>query len=287
MAAWLEQKYGVKGIQISAYNLKANGKIERPHWDVWQMLYKATGGNPAKWYWFFYHVMWADRVTIRKSYGCSPFFMVTRAHPILPLDIQEATWLVELPGRALTTAELIGYHAKVLAKHRQHVMEMRARIDKGKQEWLAKYEKENKHTIKDFAFEPGDLVLVQNTEIESSLDKKMKPQYTGPMIVVSKTHGGSYVLAEMDGVVLHQKVGAFRVIPYFTRKAIDLPRDIDDLIDISKTGLKVIEESGDINEEIPERDFSFDGIRLQDDDAALSDDDERSEMSDLNADIKN
>ena len=100
---WLEQKYGIKGIKISPYNSKANGKIERPHWDVCQMLlYKATGGNPSKWYWFFHYVMWADRVSIRKGLGCSPFFMVTRAHPILPLDIHKATRLVKLPDKVLT-----------------------------------------------------------------------------------------------------------------------------------------------------------------------------------------
>ena len=105
-AAWLEQKYGIKGIRISAYNSKANGRIERPHWDVRQMLYKATGGNPSKWY----------RVSVRKGFGCSPFFMVMGAHPILPLDIQEATWLVELPDRMLTMAELIGYKAKATVR---------------------------------------------------------------------------------------------------------------------------------------------------------------------------
>ena len=51
--------------------------------------------------------------------------MVTGIHPILPLDIQEATWLVELPDKVLTRAELIGYGAQALAKHRQHVIEMR------------------------------------------------------------------------------------------------------------------------------------------------------------------
>ena len=82
------------------------------------MLYKATSRNLSKWYWFFHHVMWADRISIRKGLGCSQFFMVTGAHPILPLDIQEATWLVELPDKVLTRAELIGYRAQALAKHR-------------------------------------------------------------------------------------------------------------------------------------------------------------------------
>ena len=53
-------------------------------------------------------------------------------HPILPLDIQEATWLVELPDKVLTRAELIGYRAQALAKHMQHVIEIRQHIDQEK-----------------------------------------------------------------------------------------------------------------------------------------------------------
>ena len=48
-----------------------------------------------------------------------------------------------------------------MAKHRVHVMEMRTRIDKGKKEWLERYEKDNRTTIKDYTFKPGDLVLVR------------------------------------------------------------------------------------------------------------------------------
>src|SRR6266436_5962502 len=72
------------------------------------------------------------------------------AHPTLPLDVTEATWLVELPDRVLTDDELIGYRARALAKHKTHIDEMRARVSEVKIKRLLKYEKDHKAVIKDY-----------------------------------------------------------------------------------------------------------------------------------------
>ena len=173
--AWLEDKYGIKGIQISAYNSRANGKIECPHWDVRQALWKACSGEVHKWYWYFVLVMWADRITVRKRLGCSPYFITTGSHPTLPLDIVEATWLVDLPNGKLSTADLLGYRARALAKHKDHIEDIRRKVSDQKLANLRRYEKEHQYKIKAYNFKPGALVLVRNTAIETSLDKKMKP----------------------------------------------------------------------------------------------------------------
>jgi len=168
--------------------------------------------------------------------------------------------------------------ARALAKHRIHVEQMRKRVDEEKLKRLKAYERDFKAVIKDYKFQPGDLVLVRNTAIESSLNKKMKPRYTGPMIVVVENRGGSYILAEMTGTVWRHKVARFRVVPYFARERIDLPEGILKIIDIDEDELAKImaqpEEDVDLD-----RDYLMEGVRMTDSDD--SDSEEVDETDDI------
>ena len=114
-------------------------------------------------------------------------FIVTRAYPILLLDLVEATWLVELPEVPLTTENLIGYRARALAKHYQHMEEMRERVEKDKLQWALKFSEEHKSSIKDFNFEPLDLVLVKNMVVKHSHSAKMLLRFHEPLVVITKT----------------------------------------------------------------------------------------------------
>jgi hypothetical protein len=267
--AWLEEKYGIPHIQVSPYNSQGNGKVENGHFPMRQSLFKATGGNPSKWFYFFHLVLWADRITVRKGLGCSPFFMVTGAHPILPLDIEEATWLVDLPGRVLTDAEVIGFRAQALAKHVSHVEAMRARVDHAKRVSVRKYEKYHEHTIKDYDFKPGRLVLVRFTQFEKTVSGKMKPRYLGPMVVIRRTKGGAYLVAEMNGAMFQERIAAFRVIPYEARHSIQIPAKIQRFIDISEETLaKLVNDDQNPSKlkkskEYKGKDLLFDKVRLR------------------------
>jgi hypothetical protein len=94
---------------------------------------------------------------------------------------------------------------------------------------------------------------MRNTQIEKALNRKMHPQYLGPLIVVAQNFGGTYVLCELDSVVLHQPITAFWILPYLTWKSISLPPNF---IDISKKRLEELwtttEIDEDPNEQVPE-----------------------------------
>jgi hypothetical protein len=90
---YLSKRYHLNHIRISGYNSRANGTVERSHFDVHQSLFKVIDSDQKRWSLGVYSVFWAERVTPRKRMGCSPYFAITGAHPILPVDIAEATYL--------------------------------------------------------------------------------------------------------------------------------------------------------------------------------------------------
>ncbi|THU83507.1 hypothetical protein K435DRAFT_689466 [Dendrothele bispora CBS 962.96] len=142
---------------------------------------------------------------------------------------------------------------------------MIARVDEQKRVELKRFEKKYRHVIKDWNFKPGTLVQVRNTRIEKSLDRKMYPRYIGPMIVIRRTKGGAYILAEMDGTVLREKVAAFRVLPHKARyEPIELPANIHELIDLDPQQLRsMIEETEAENPDdswSPGKDYIFDNM---------------------------
>ena len=94
------------------------------------------------------------------------------------------------------------------------------------------FERLHGSTIWDFDFQQGDLVLVRNTAIKKSLNRKMRARYNRPLLVLLRNKGGAYIICELNGAVFDRPIAAFRVIPYFTCKSISIPPFEDFLFDI-------------------------------------------------------
>ncbi len=240
----LAAQYDIHHITISAYNSQAQGVIERRHRGFRESLFKACGGVENKWSQVAHAVIWAERVTPLRTIGKSPYEVATGVEPILPLDIAEASYLVEPPTTPISTSDLIARRAVTLQKRPADLERIRAKVYDSRVKTIQRWEKEHANRIIDWNFQPGALVLVRNTRVEYELSRKFKPRYLGPLVYISKNRGGALILCDLDGTVLADPIAAFRCIPYYPRDSIPIP-DLADFIDQPLAQVEALERTTD------------------------------------------
>jgi hypothetical protein len=203
--------------------------VERSHRTIRDSLVKACNGDISQWPTLAHHVFWSDRVTTRRSTNHTPFFIAHGTEPLLPFDITEATFLLPDIPVQIPTSTLIAIRARQLAKREEDLAHIHTRILKSRFASIKDFERRFANTIHDHDFPPGSLVLVLNKKIEPASNAKCKPRYFGPMVVISRSQGGSYRLGELDGSISKLKFAAFRIIPYHPRSptSIEVTQYID------------------------------------------------------------
>ena len=72
-----------------------------------EALMKTCKGDESKWTTVAYAVLWAERVTIQRATGYSPYRIVHGVEPIFPFDLAEATYLVPPVDAPMTRADLV------------------------------------------------------------------------------------------------------------------------------------------------------------------------------------
>jgi hypothetical protein len=172
--------------------------------------------------------------------GCSPYYAATGTHPLIPFDITEATYLQPPPDSILSTTDLLIHCVIALQQQPGDLAKLRTKVFAARKQAAILFERKHVRMIHDYKFAPGSLVLMRNTQIEYKLNQKIKPQYLGPLIIVSRNRGGAYIVAELDGSVFDRPVAAFRLIPYFARAAIPIPKD---LLDVNQQRIRKMELS--------------------------------------------
>jgi hypothetical protein len=92
--------------------------------------------------------------------GCSPYFTVIGAHPILPFDIAEATYLQPLPTSIMSLTDLISHRAIVLQKCSTNINTLYSKVYQGQLKAAHRFEQQHLRTLKDFDFQCDSLVLM-------------------------------------------------------------------------------------------------------------------------------
>jgi len=162
--------------------------------------------------------VFADRVTTSRVTGFSPYQLLHATDPLLPLDLAEATFLVEEFKAGISTKELLALRARQIAKHPEDVARA---VETLRKAWFASKSQFEQRFLKKLATQkhrPGDLVLARHTAIELSHNRKHQPHYLGPYQVAWRTEKGNYLLKELDGTWLKNIYAGYQVLPYISRK---------------------------------------------------------------------
>jgi hypothetical protein len=162
--------------------------------------------------------------------GISPYFALIGTHPLIPLDIIEATYLLPPLTSILSTTDLIARQAIELQKRQEDLVQVTKKVYEAQNRVAQTFERNHKVTIRDFDFKRGALVFIQNMVIEKSLNRKMCARYLEPLIIIVCNRRGAYILSELNDAVLDRLVAAFRVIPYFAQLTIPLSEHFKDVL---------------------------------------------------------
>ncbi len=224
---WLRDRYKITHIRISPYNSPANGAIERRHYDTRQAIMK-TAEEVKFWNNVVWAVFWAERITLSRVTAMTPYYASHGVEPLLPFDLTEATFGSDAWTANMSTEDLIAERAKLLLKRPEELEAIRHRVEQSRYKSAEEFEKRYQKQMQYYEHNPGEMVLVRNSAVDKELVRKVKPRFNGPYIVVRRTKGGSYVIAELDNTIALLRVAAFRLLPYYPRRGIayELPKEV-------------------------------------------------------------
>jgi hypothetical protein len=195
------KKYGVKRVQISAYNSKANGAVERGHRSIVEALSKMGGGG-KRWRNNLAAVLLAERTSIHQPTGVSPFFLIYGREAILPYEVRYPVWRLLDWNKARTGEDLLALRARQLQLRDEDMEEIVLRKQRFREEGKEAFDQRHRLRLKEI--KKGDVVLVYHSKraIDMSSDIKLSFRWLGPYKVSEAYQKGTYQLEEMDGTPL-------------------------------------------------------------------------------------
>ena len=213
----LLKRYRIPQTQISPYNKQANGVVERGHFTIRESLMKACGDKPETWPSHVPLAFFADKVTVSRVTGCSPFFMLHGVQPVLPFDLTEATFMIEGYRTGISSSELLALRIRQLQKRPEDLERAAQSLIKARFRSKAQFERRFARRMKRATLKVGDLILIRNTRIEQEMNRKHKPRYLGPFMLREQRASGTWAISELDGTPIRTSVAGFRIWPYIAR----------------------------------------------------------------------
>jgi hypothetical protein len=196
----LARRFGIRKVHTTAYNPRANGRVEKFHSSLLHALATWTGRRPAEWDSYLGFALWAARVSVAPSTGYTPFELIYGRSAVLPVH-----W--EVPayhGETLSREELLLMRAEQLAavggwremaEGRQYAQRvLQSDVSGGLPRGL----------------EAGGLVLMRD-ETVGRVDRKLDDRWMGPYRIHEVLPNGAVRLEDLDGTRFAKTVSGRRL----------------------------------------------------------------------------
>ena len=237
----LVQSCGAKFGRVTEYYPEGAGMIERGHQQIKDALVKMCGEDGKRWQVALPAVIFAYRISVKRSTGYSPYKLLYGQRPVLPVDIELNTFLGVDWWKVKTSADLIEARAEQLLRREETLEKAAERLKKTRTASVRYWDERCSHWLRD-PLRKGDLVLLYNRSLESQWGRLFANRWNGPYRVASKFLGGSYGLEELDGTPLKRKAAASHVKRFFARGSTSFDETASD---DSGPGDEAVSESDD------------------------------------------
>ena len=182
----LLKQLDIPQIWITPYNHHANGVVEQGHFTLCEAIVKACKGDFRQWPSKLSEAVFANWVTISWVTEFIPYQLLHATDPLLPLNLIEATFLMENIHVRISTSKLLALRMHQICKHSDDFTWAAKILQRACFASKAQFEPQFiKHLSRD-EYQPGELILVWNTGIELSHNRKHQSQYLKPYEVDQK-----------------------------------------------------------------------------------------------------
>jgi len=188
-------------LNTAPYHPQTNGMVERMHAMLKSSLTALTNGQPLLWDLFLKQALFAIRVRRHAVTKYSPFYLMYGTQPRLPGDMRNP----ELPPVAASDEE-------ILARNVQTMIELgyaRGSAYHESQLQAERMRSGNTEDQRDYFFQVGDLVKRKNGN-----PRKFEFNWTGPYLIASVGHPGTYWLRKMNGEMLTAPINQMDLAPW-------------------------------------------------------------------------
>ena len=138
-------------------------------------------------------VLWADRITTRRSTGFAPDKLVFGQDCVLPVETEAMTWAMVNWKQVQTREQLLAARARQFERSEEDLRTAADRIKSSRQnnkEFFDKKCRKRKGSLK-----KGDMVLLYNSRLDKQWSKKLDNRWNGPYLINDlKESRGTYLL---------------------------------------------------------------------------------------------